>query len=549
MSIRLSSRQSEFRGVLNQITTQSAVETSLSDVLTSVNSGLTPPLRMRAANPVSREVFIDNITVSNPQHGRQTTIQPISNTIPTFTGGSITLPAASGGSITATGLTLAASYTLTVASGNYIKILVAINSSGQIALAFGTPNASPALASIPTAIAQTLSIGYILAQNVSGTIQNVAEANVYQFVGGGGGGGGLTTQSVNTNFTASAGIHYLVDTSAAARTATLPSGASGAVIRFSDEERTWGVNNFIITPATGERIDGFAINETLICDLTGAIVQLMWDGSKWVIDTNGLGTTNSGYIQVSITSNTTGVNGRHYLADTTSSAFTLTLPTGVTGNAIKVTDAGRTWHINNLTIAPATGQRIDGLAIDETLVCNTQGGWVELLYNGTTWVVGTTAYAATAIPLATGGVAGLYQAGVAPGLTTGASIGSGFIGEKLIFTTRTVSAVTSGVTANASPLATLTAGVWLINWYIAGAVTVSTTGHGAFISTNSSNDSTGNIHPDNVRTEIADAAFGTRLSGLNHVYTVGGSTPIYAKAISYGANRNVTIGGEAVRIA
>jgi len=126
---------------------------------------------------------------------------------------------------------------------------------------------------------------------------------------------------------------------------------------------------------------------------------------------------------------------------------------------------------------------------------------------------------------------------------------AGYIGEKLTFTARTVSAVTSGVTANASVLTTLTPGVWLINWYVSGAVAASTTGHGAFISTNSSNDTTGNIHPDNVRTEIADAAFGARLTGLIHTYAVNSSTPIYAKAISYGANRNVTIGGEAVRIA
>jgi hypothetical protein len=190
MSIRINSDQSEYRGVLDQLTTQAATETGLEKLLESINKGVTPPLRMRAATPVSRQVFIDSITVTNPEHGRRTTIQPISGLIPTFAGGSITLPASSGGSITASGLTLAAAYTLTVTSGNFIKILISINSSGQVILTFGVEGASESAATLPVGPSNTLSVGYIVAQNSGGTIQNVAETNVYQFVGGGGGGGG-----------------------------------------------------------------------------------------------------------------------------------------------------------------------------------------------------------------------------------------------------------------------------------------------------------------------------------------------------------------------
>jgi hypothetical protein len=104
---------------------------------------------------------------------------------------------------------------------------------------------------------------------------------------GGAGGGGLATSLKSTTFTAAAGNHYLCSTSGGAYTATLPSGTTGSVVRFSDDVRTWGVSNLTLAPASGESIDGLATNETLVCDLTGAFVQLMWDGTRWVIDTNG----------------------------------------------------------------------------------------------------------------------------------------------------------------------------------------------------------------------------------------------------------------------
>jgi hypothetical protein len=104
--------------------------------------------------------------------------------------------------------------------------------------------------------------------------------------GGSGGGGGLTTQIVSAGFTAVDANHYLVDNSSTAFTATLPAGGTGKVIRFSDTARNWSAKNLTITPATGEAIDGLAVNTSLICDKSGAFVQLMWTGTKWAVDTN-----------------------------------------------------------------------------------------------------------------------------------------------------------------------------------------------------------------------------------------------------------------------
>ena len=104
---------------------------------------------------------------------------------------------------------------------------------------------------------------------------------------GGSGGGGLATELKSAAFTAAAGKHYLVDNVTTAFTATLPAGATGSVIRFSDNSRIWASKNLTIAPSSGQTIDGLAANETLVCDVTGAFVQIMWNGTKWIVDTNG----------------------------------------------------------------------------------------------------------------------------------------------------------------------------------------------------------------------------------------------------------------------
>jgi hypothetical protein len=151
------------------------------------------PLRMRADSTPSKNLNIGAIEVQtidgSDGTGRKRTIQPISNLLPSFTAGYMTFPAASGGSITATGFTFQSAYTLTVSSGNYIKVMVALSSLGQVVLSFGTEGASEAAATLPVALSGTLALGYVVLQNVGGVIQNVTDSNIRQFSGGGGGGG------------------------------------------------------------------------------------------------------------------------------------------------------------------------------------------------------------------------------------------------------------------------------------------------------------------------------------------------------------------------
>ena len=72
---------------------------------------------------------------------------------------------------------------------------------------------------------------------------------------GGSGSGGLQPEAKSTSFTAEAGKYYLVDTTSAMVTATLPAGLAGSSIKFADAYETWATNSLRITPNGSEQID------------------------------------------------------------------------------------------------------------------------------------------------------------------------------------------------------------------------------------------------------------------------------------------------------
>ena len=90
-----------------------------------------------------------------------------------------------------------------------------------------------------------------------------------------------------------------------------------------------------------------------------------------------------------ITSNTTATGNTQYIANTlTSGSFTLTLPSSPNqGTLIKITDGGN-FGTNNLTVA-RNGSTINGIADD--LIVNLPQIIAELIYDGSTWRVITTA--------------------------------------------------------------------------------------------------------------------------------------------------------------
>lgn len=77
-----------------------------------------------------------------------------------------------------------------------------------------------------------------------------------------------------------------------------------------------------------------------------------------------------------------------YFADTSSSAFTVTLPTTkTTGDFISIIDAEAYWDINNLTVITQNSEQFKDYTglIDSPLVCDVAGAAIELVWEGTYW--------------------------------------------------------------------------------------------------------------------------------------------------------------------
>lgn len=88
-----------------------------------------------------------------------------------------------------------------------------------------------------------------------------------------------------------------------------------------------------------------------------------------------------------VTSTYTATSNQQIIADTSTGAFTITLPgTPATGNVVRITD-GYDWSANNLTL-DRNGSTIE--TASENLVIDIKGVTVELIYDGGTWQVTAT---------------------------------------------------------------------------------------------------------------------------------------------------------------
>lgn len=103
------------------------------------------------------------------------------------------------------------------------------------------------------------------------------------------------------------------------------------------------------------------------------------NGSAWVSAAAAAG----GITWQTKTTTYIAVSGDYLLADTTSAAFTITLPLAPAANAaVYFQDAKGTFSTNNLTVA-RNGQTIMGVA--EDLIVSADNYGFGLIYNGSDW--------------------------------------------------------------------------------------------------------------------------------------------------------------------
>jgi hypothetical protein len=80
------------------------------------------------------------------------------------------------------------------------------------------------------------------------------------------------------------------------------------------------------------------------------------------------------------TANFTASNGEGYFVDTTSSAITMTLPSGSSGSIVSIQDYNKGFDDNSFTITPASGQKINGGSADGNLIISTEGQGLTFVY-------------------------------------------------------------------------------------------------------------------------------------------------------------------------
>ena len=131
-----------------------------------------------------------------------------------------------------------------------------------------TPGAVPLPTSlVPGELALNIADGKVFYEDAGGTVQELS--------------GGLSYVFKTANYTTQDKEGVLTDTSGGAFTVTLPATPSvGAQVVIADAGNAWGANNLTVG-RNGSTIGGLA--ENLVCDITGASVQFVYDGTTWEV--------------------------------------------------------------------------------------------------------------------------------------------------------------------------------------------------------------------------------------------------------------------------
>ena len=164
------------------------------------------------------------------------------------------------------------------------------------------------------------------------------------------------------------------------------------------------VNEFTIANAAagaGPTLSATGDDSNIDINITPkATGKIALDGIKWpnadgdadqVMTTNGSGvlsfvdnTGGTDWQAVETGATMTAVAGEGYFIDTTSNACTATLPAGALGSEVTFVDYAATFDSNNLTVTPASGEKIQGGSADATLTVAVERAGLTLCYSGAT---------------------------------------------------------------------------------------------------------------------------------------------------------------------
>lgn len=135
------------------------------------------------------------------------------------------------------------------------------------------------------------------------------------------------------------------------------------------------------------------------------------------------------------------------------------------------------------------------------------------------------------------------------GDTTGTTVPAGYIGEKITFTSASVTGGSGSWVANSTSMGSLTTGVWLV-CMTGEPAPASACNHARWLmSTNSTNDGTGSIITCGTTYTANANAANQPMVFMQAVYVAAATTPLYAKGFGEDATVVIVVSGYAVRIA
>ena len=188
-------------------------------------------------------------------------------------------------------------------------------------------------------------------------------------------------------------------------TMLLPAGASSTLVSLVSTDTLTNktltspkINEDVVVTSTatelnkldavsrGSIIYGNASAATAILTKGGAGTVLTSDGTDIAWSDPASGGTEWQSVK---TSGFTAAAGEGYFCNTTSAAFTVTLPAGSLGDIIEIVDYAGTFATNNVTLASNGSEKIEGSTDNKTLAIDRQG--LKLTYSDSTtgWTVPT----------------------------------------------------------------------------------------------------------------------------------------------------------------